>query len=150
MNVDELRAAENGLPWGGPAVPDPPLVCFPMPLSLDTRTDGEPYPPPLVTSDDPLRCVAPGPVAELGKLAGLMLWNVQITYSEGHLPHARLGTPSEKAKKIWALRMARGAQRAVAVRTDGSWTSLWTWSPQRMAARSRTLADFENQLGRDW
>lgn len=129
--------------------PDPFLVCFPMRSEWDALhpATAETFPKPSVTSNDPVPERMPGPVGALVRLAELKGWKVAVTYSMGHEPHARLGTPSAKPKAKWALRMVAGTRRAVAVRTDDEWTSFWDWSPEQLMQRSGTLAAFERMLG---
>lgn len=107
------------------------------------------FPAPLVTSHDPIPGKAPAVVSKLIRLAEARNWKVELTYSEGYEPHATYGTPSAKPKAKWALRMARGERRAVAVRTDSAWTSLWTWSPDQFFQPAQGLHEFERAISRD-
>lgn len=106
----------------------------------------EPFPAPEVTSIDPIPEKVPAVVSALIRLAEQRGWSVQLTYSRGYEPHALYGTPSAKVKTKWALRMVRGEQRAVAVRTDSAWTSLWTWSSEHFFRESTGLREFEREL----
>lgn len=140
-----LRAQQAGLP-AAESHPDPPLVCFPMRPDTKQEKLPETFPAPSVTSADPVPDQMPGPVSALVRLAEAKGWKVLVTYSVGHEPHASHGTPSAKPKVKWALRMAIGQRRAVAVRTDDAWTSLWDWSPEQNMQRSPTLAAFQRVL----
>ncbi len=107
----------------------------------------KPYPASAHTSAMPPRDAVPGPVLLLKGYAERLGW-VCLTprQSIGHVPHATLGTPSAKAKTLWSLLMMRGDRRAVAVRTDGSWSSLWTWSTTEFFTRHATLEVFREGL----
>jgi hypothetical protein len=108
-----------------------------------------PFPRPRVASTDPIPsyAVQPGPVTQLKALAEGKGWLVSVTYSEGYEPHATTGRPSAKVKTKWALRMRRGQERAVAVRTDNAWTSFWHWSPlTTRPVGSGGLGEFEKVL----
>lgn len=104
----------------------------------------EEFPVPLVTSDDPLPAsvLMPGPVADLARDMERAGWRAQITYAHGYVPHATHGRPSAKPKQSWAVRAVRGAQRAVAVREDDAWQSLWDWSAEHFFRRSPGLEVF--------
>lgn len=146
--LNRQRAALLGLPYGGEATPDAPLMCFPM---APARTvEPEPYPTPLHTSDQPCGHPAPAPVSSLALLAGTHGWEYKTTHAEGWVPHASWGTPSAEPKEGWAVRLQRGDQQARAVRVDGKWTSLWTWSPRRIMRRSALLDDFKALLKEEW
>lgn len=138
--IDEQRALAAGLPYGGPAVPDPPLVCFPM---APARTaERAPFPAPLHTSDMPYDQPAPTSVAALALLAGTHGWEYRITYAHGWVPHAAYGTPSAEPKQSWAVRLRRGNQRAAGVQVAGKWDALWTWSVDTFFVRHGTLESF--------
>lgn len=106
------------------------LVCFPSGVDWD-MTKGvkpaEPFPAPLVTSRDGQEDVIPHPrpVDDLAAYAQEHGWDFQIRYSEGWVPHGTTGKPIGP-KVLWSVRMRRGQVNAIAVRTDGQWTSLWT------------------------
>ena len=112
----------------------------------------QPYPVPLVTSADPRPAgvTEPGPVLDLQMHAQMHGWMHRTTYSEGYLPHASYGTPGRTAKKIWAVRLERNGSRAVAVRHDDSWASLWVWSRKRGRERVAGLEVFKLELSREW
>lgn len=107
-----------------------------------------PFPRPRVTSRDgiPEYAAKPGPVADLETYAQEHGWTVSLTYSEGYEPHATTGRPSAKIKTKWAVRMVRGQERAVAVRTDAAWSSLWFWSPTQFFKESGGLTEFKRVL----
>lgn len=112
----------------------------------------QPYPAPLVTSDDPIPAgvTKPRPVADLEALARSVGWNVRSTYAEGYLPHAAHGTPGKEPKRSWAVRLERNGSRAVAVRTEDVWTSFWVWSRERGRHRILGLDNFRADLKRPW
>jgi hypothetical protein len=127
---------------------DDALMCFPTRVDWEMAkppADLEKFPAPLVTSNDGQEdaLVHPGPVDALAEFARTCGWETKITYAEGWVPHAKLGTPLGP-KALWAVRMRRGTVRAVAVRTDGTWTSLWkmadTWQ------RFTTLGSFQEAI----
>jgi hypothetical protein len=120
--------------------PFPPLGAAPVPATA------EPYPASLLTSDDPYDGPTSKPAADLLKLALAHGWTGRITYAKGYLPHATLGTPGKVAKFSEALRLSRGERYAVAVRTGGSWDSLWTWSGTEFFTRHKLLDQFRAAL----
>jgi len=120
---------------------------FPPPGEAPVVEQRKPYPAPALTSAMPACDVVPGPVMLLKWHAECLGWIcLSPRQSIGHVPHASHGTPSEKAKTLWSLRMMRGDRRAVAVRTDGSWSSLWTWSTTEFFSRHATLEAFREGL----
>lgn len=147
--IDELRAADAGLPLGA-SNPDPPYVCFPLKCELPSTPDLTTFPEPLHTSDMPPPAIQPEPVRDLAFLGRAAGFQVRVTYSEGFVPHSAYGTPSAKAKKLWAVRLRHGDQCAVAVRENSAWHSFWTWSPRQTPRRAATLATFTQQLGTDY
>jgi hypothetical protein len=150
--LSRLRAAEAGLPLGeeGSALDRADYVAFPLKCEFPTAPESTTYPTPLHTSDDPPPAIVPAPVNDLAFLARAAGWQCRVTYSEGYTPHSRHGTPSANPKKIWVIRLMDGDKRAVAVRTDATWSSLWVWSPRRFYAKISLLADFQRELGREW
>lgn len=119
---------------------------FPPPGAAPVPAVAEPYPAPLLTSDMPTDRVASKPVADLLKLAQSHGWHGKITHAEGYVPHATTGRPSAASKSSEAVRLARGDQRAVAVRMGGSWDSFWTWSSTQPHRRCKLLAEFKGVL----
>lgn len=147
MNIDQIRAAENGLPWGGHAEPDPPLHCFPMRESFAREPERQEFPAPMISStESDLAPDPPAPVAGLAAYAAGHGWDHMLTYARGWVPHARLGTPGANPKTSWAVRLRRGPYRAVAVRMHGDWTSLWTWSSAESFTRHKLLEMFKEAL----
>lgn len=61
----------------------------------------------------------PGPVTELQRAAEGLSWGVEVTYSRGQAPGART------VKDWWAVRLTKGAFRAVAVYDGSTWGSMW-------------------------
>lgn len=123
----------------------------PLPAPLDPAVfrrpeppEPAPYPEPLVTSEDGQEpAKRPGPVTDLAALAESLGWDVRrITYAEGWVPHATHGTPGKAPKQSWAIRMARGEHRAVAVRMGDAWDSFYVLGPDRMDRYTR-LGDFQ-------
>lgn len=107
----------------------------------------EPYPAPLHTSRMEPKDQIPGPVLALKVLAERNGWQVLTPRQAiGHLPHATHGTPGEKPKVTWSLKLMRGSRRAVAVRVEGTWGSFWTWSDQEFFQRHTTLEAFREAL----
>lgn len=126
------------------------VAAGPMPMSAyrrDPAPERAPFPEPLVSSRDGWRAdVMPGPVHDLVALAESRGWiTSEPQYAEGFTPHASHGTPSAKPKTSWAVRMRRGEMRAIAVRMDGSWTSLWVLGPDGME-RHTTLGAFQEAI----
>jgi|ERR1044071_4109167 hypothetical protein len=121
--------------------PFPPVGDAPAPVARD------PFPAPTLTSRDEPIASLPGPVALLAAEAAGLGWKLAGPWqSIGHTPHSIRGTPSAKAKTLWAMRLQRGKQSAVAVRTDGAWTSFWTWSDEHFFQRHATLEAFKEAL----
>lgn len=119
------------------------LASFPL------RCDWEATLPPVVDvwpASAPLDGPPPPPVAELAGLARAFGWQVSVVGSVGHVPHARLGTPSAMPKTLWSVRCARDARRAVAVRENSSWHSLWTWSTTEFFRKLPLLEEFRQAL----
>jgi hypothetical protein len=107
------------------------------------------FPAPLITSDMPWEGVAspPGPVTDLAAYAASCGWDVMITYAEGWVPHASWGTPNKGgARQSWGVRLRRGAFRAVAVRMNGSWASMWTWSDTDRFTHHQSLTAFREAI----
>lgn len=106
----------------------------------------ESYPAPVLTSEQPTDRVATPTAAALLALAESRGWTGRITFAAGLLPHASYGTPGKTVKASEAVRLARGGQRAVAVRMGDSWSSLWSWSPVQFFVRHATLDVFREAL----
>lgn len=119
---------------------------FPPPGVAPSPATAEPYPAPLLTSDDPYDGPTSKPAADLLKLALAHGWTGRITYAKGYVPHAAYGTPGKAPKFSEALRLVRGDRHAVAVRLGGSWGSLWTWSGTRFFTRHKLLDEFRAAL----
>lgn len=111
----------------------------------------EPFPAPLVTTNDPLPAgvTPPGPVSLLIRHAAGLEWRAWAAYSKGWLPHATHGRPIGP-KELWSVRLERHGQRAVAVCVDGAWSSFWLWSPERIHHRAVGLEAFKREIGRIW
>lgn len=107
------------------------------------------YPVPRHVSTDPLPATLPKPVTDLLAYAVRHGWVGVITHAEGNLPHATTGRPSAAVKVSDAVRLARGKRRAVAVRMDGKWESLFTFSNTEFFTRHRLLDDFRAALQLD-
>lgn len=140
QGVREIKAEYRPAVWTGTGQVGP--VSF-------ARTPEEiekPFPAPFVTSDMGHAQAASRPAGNLILYAIKMGWRGEITYARGHVPHARLGTPSAEAKFSEAVRLHRGRERAVAVRMGGSWESLWTWSDIVFFTRHATLDAFKGAL----
>jgi len=121
--------------------PFPPVGEAPAPAARS------PFPAPALTSRDEPIASPPDPVATLAVEADLLGWKVAGPWqSIGHTPHSIRGTPSAKTKTLWAMRLQRGKQSAVAVRTDDDWTSFWTWSDEHFFRRHATLGAFKEAI----
>lgn len=144
LKVEWEQIRESGLP-GAELRPDPPLAAFPLRMEWDMLHPAaeEPFPAPLRASTDSGGTPEyPGGVVGLQRDAQRAGWSTELTYAVGYMPHSTHGRPGTAPKPSWALRMARGDERAVAVHRDGSWDSLWRWSSQRFFERFATLAAF--------
>ncbi len=137
----EIKCEYRPEVWLGSGRPVDP-VDFSRPPVVEER----PFPAPTLTSGMPHEEPTSRPAAALLLLAQECGWTGHITQARGHVPHATTGRPSAEAKFSEALRLARGSERAVAVRLGGSWTSLWTWSASRFFARHATLEAFKVAL----
>ena len=102
----------------------------------------ETFPAPLRTSREPLGSPVPGPVGKIASAAMSAGWDVLVTQAEGYWPHATTGRPGVRPKVSWAVRLRRDDQRAVAVRVESSWMSLWYWTQVSPFQRAKTLAEF--------
>lgn len=130
--------------WPGSGEPVGPLVTPPR-QAVEVSVE---FPLPVVTSNDPLPSVAiPNPVTELEAYAASLGWDTMITYAKGWVPHASWGTPNKGgARESWGVRMRRGAFRATAVRMNGSWASMWTWSDTDFFSHHKTLTEFQEAI----
>lgn len=107
------------------------------------------FPAPVVgaTSDPEVIVRAPNPVTELEAYAASLGWDTMITYAKGWVPHASWGTPNKGgARESWGVRLRRGPFRAVAVRMNGSWASMWTWSDKDRFTHHKTLGAFQEAI----
>jgi len=137
----ELKYEHRPEVWTGSGEPVGP-VDFSRPASEVVQA----YPAPVLTSMDTPDAPPSKPARDLLALAQSLGWEGVITQAKGHVPHAAHGTPGATAKPSDAVRLRRGQQRAVAVRMDGKWSSMWTWSPERFFARCRLLEEFQAAL----
>lgn len=128
-----------------PAPYDPAVMARPLLIGLDT-----PYPAPSVTSEDGLPGPAKLAVGSMESHAVLHGWNIRTTYAKGHVPHARLGTPSVTPRESLAVRMWRGEQRAVAVYVGvdkvWSWTTLYLWRLGEFPTKYAAVTPFLDAL----
>jgi hypothetical protein len=105
----------------------------------------EVYPAPEVSSRQGMVHSAKKAVWELETLARTLGWSVETTYARGCFPHATTGAPGP-VKDSLAVRMTRGAVRAVAVYVGAGKT--WAWDtlavqvPGAWPDRFATLAGF--------
>lgn len=137
----ELKAEYRPEVWTDSGEPVGP-VYFSRPADEVTAA----YPAPVLTSMDTPPGPPSQPALDLLAYAHLLDWEGVITQAKGHVPHATYGTPGKAAKYSDAVRLRRGQQRAVAVRMDGDWASMWTWSPEQFFARRRLLEEFKEAL----
>jgi len=137
----EIKAEYRPAVWTGNGRPGP------VDFSRVAEEEAQVYPAPVLTSQmEPIEHV-PGPVMLLKGHAERLGWiSLRPRQSIGYVPHALHGTPGKNEKTLWCLKMLRGDRRAVAVRTDGSWSSLWTWSSEEFFARHATLEAFKEAL----
>lgn len=133
--------------------PDGPRPAPYDPMAL-ARRYAEPevivYPAPAVTSKDGLPGPAKAAVGDMETHAVLHGWNIRTTYAKGHVPHARLGTPSATPRESLAVRMWRGEQRAVAVYVGAgkswSWTTLYLWRLSEFPTKYINVTSFRDAL----
>jgi hypothetical protein len=83
----------------------------------------DPYPAPLVTSDQGVTGPDKRAVKALTELCRPFGWDTVVTYAEGCFPHATTGQPGPPRPSL-AVRMERGREFAVAVYVGGS---TWSW-----------------------
>jgi len=153
-----LRAQEAGLP-AAESHPDAPLVCFPLKIDWQMASAVQviseavgaaitaSYPKPLIKINVPSMADNPAPVRGLFSYALMQGWSGEVTHSRGFVPHATHGTPGEKAKDVWAVRLWRNGQQARAVRHDGTWNCFWSWSKQPASLKQfKALAEFKAAL----
>lgn len=149
-DITRLRAAAEGLA-AGESHPDAPLACFPMRIDWEMASgytpEAEPFPAPSVTSADPIpdEAVKPGPVADLEVFAQSVGWATHTAYAYGCMPHATHGTPLAP-RASWSVKMARGTERAVAVRRGDDWDSFWYWSPVVFFTQASGLGTFKEAI----
>jgi hypothetical protein len=137
----ELKYEHRPGVWTGSGLPVGPVdFSRPAPKVIEA------YPAPTLTSKDMPAEEASRPASDLLMLAHERGWIGEITQARGHVPHASYGTPGKAAKFSEAVRLRRGDCRAVAVRMDGSWASMWTWSPTQFFARHKLLDEFREAL----
>lgn len=139
--VPEFYRADGS--W--PAPYDPAVMARPAPETAVA------YPAPTVTSEDGLPGLVKLAVVNMELTARGSGWNTRTTYAKGHVPHARLGTPSATPRESLAVRMWRGEQRAVAVyvATAGgawSWTTLYLWRLGEFPTKYATVTPFLDAL----
>lgn len=149
IDWERVQALPEWQRGGSLAAPEPPLVAFPLksewvllhpeapeafpvPLRASTETGGTPE--------------VPSGVLKLQRDAQGAGWATEVTYALGYMSHATHGRPGAEPKPSWALRMARGAQRAVAVHRGGAWDSFWRWSPDQFFTPSASLAEFTERV----
>jgi hypothetical protein len=109
----------------------------------------DPYPAPLVTSEDG----APGPVktavTSLVREVTAVGWTAVVTYAKGWMPHATHGRPGAQPVESLAVRMHRGDRRAVAIYVSGSswsWDSLWVWALGEFPDKPGTISAFRDAV----
>lgn len=103
-------------------------------IGLGPRADvveREPYPAPEVSSRLGMVHSAKKAVWELETLARTMGWSVETTYARGCFPNGSTGKPGAVKDSI-AVRLTRGAVRAVAVYVGGS---TWAWDTMAVQVR---------------
>lgn len=140
QGVREVKAEYRQAVWPGTGQVGP--VDFTRP----SDPEQQPFPAPLMTSDDELRLAVSQPANALLSMALVHGWLGVVTQAKGHVPHATHGRPSAQAKYSEAVRLHRGRQRAVAVRCGGTWASLWTWSDAVFFTRHATLEAFKQAI----
>lgn len=146
QRVQSLPEWQRG---GSLAEAESPLVAFPLRSEWDALhpADRETFPEPLRRSTDTGGTPeAPSGVLKLQRDAQGANWVTEVTYAVGYTPHATHGRPGEAPKPSWALRMARGDQRAVAVHRGGAWESFRVWGSRRLFTAHHTLAAFTDEV----
>lgn len=134
----------NG-PW--PAPYDPMILArqYAAPESIV-------FPEPEVTSRDGAYGPAKRAVGEMESYALLHGWSIRTTYAKGHVPHARLGTPSATPRESLAVRMDRGCQRAVAVYVGAdkawTWATLYIWHTGEFPTKYADVTSFRDAITR--
>jgi hypothetical protein len=115
--------------WGVRALTGPPAP-FPLnPQGYADKPTWEPFPAPLVTSEDDQDGPGKTAVAGLVAMAAQWGWAVRVTYAKGWMTHGTTGRPSEHPRESLLVRMSRGDRRAVARYVDGG--SSWSWDTLR-------------------
>ncbi len=106
----------------------------------------EPFPAPLITSEDGVDGPLKTAVADLERMAKVFGWSGRITYAKGWVMN-QYGRPGAEPRGNLAVRLARGRERAVATYQEGS--SSWTWDMLYLLAagqaprKATTLAEFQ-------
>lgn len=147
-SITLLRAEAAGLP-AAESHPDAPLVCFPLRIDWEASSEYqapvEPYPVPSAVGHFVTVEAWPQPVKSLVAWANASGWSALVTRAVGTMPHASYGTPTTE-KESFAVRMAHGSRRAVAVRRGTAWDSFWTWGPEQFFTRHGTLEAFKQAI----
>lgn len=110
------------------------------------------FPEPEVTSRDGAYGPAKRAVGDMESYALLHGWSIRTTYAKGHVPHARLGTPSATPRESLAVRMDRGCQRAVAVYVGAdkawTWATLYIWHTGEFPTKYADVTSFRDAIAR--
>jgi hypothetical protein len=131
--------------WPGSGEPVGDVVMPPRAEPEIVLAFPEPVVPATVAEEFIAR--APAVVNDLEAYAVAQGWDIMITYAKGWVPHASWGTPNKgDARESWGVRMRRGAFRATAVRMNGSWASMWTWSDTDFFVHHKTLGAFQEAI----
>lgn len=133
--ITRLRADEAGLP-AAESRPDPFLVSHPLRVDWENAQPVVPeshaWPAPEKVATVVTEYGGKTAVAGLVDRVRARGWTVLVTEAKGCLPS--VGQRPSRQRVSYAVRMAQGARRAVAVYTDApeeggnwGWDSLWWW-----------------------
>lgn len=133
--ITRLRAKDAGLP-AAESHPDRPLHSHPLRVDWENAQPPVPeshaWPAPEKVSTPVTEYGGKAPVADLVDRVRARGWTVLVTEARGCLPS--VGQRPSRQRTSYAVRMAQGTRRAVAVYTEPSgesgtwaWDSLWWW-----------------------
>lgn len=146
-----LRALAAGLP-AAESHPDPPLASFPLRIDWERTQPAagrEPWPEPelraRITTD------YPRPVASLVATFAKRGWTAVVTEARGCLPS--VGQRPSRQRTNYAVRMAHGGCRAVAIYTEGpeegsawGWDAMYQWVNGTFPHGYATVTEFVDGL----
>lgn len=155
--ITKLRAQDAGLP-AAESHPDPPLACYPLRIeweaTLPVVLEAHEWPTPEKLATVVTEYGGKTAVAGLVDRIRARGWTVVVTEAKGCLPS--VGQRPSRQRTSYAVRMAQGTRRAVAVYTDApeeggvwGWDSLWWWDSRfpRMYLEETITALVDSILG---